>query len=109
VAHIKVTNNKLNFNIIDFQVSSTHQRLVVELDDLAESEQQAEQGNGDLFRSEHRMSGRIHNQAGAASTLFGDNEASIIMRDWIMVAAGIERLFFVVYAIGFAIITSVYV
>jgi hypothetical protein len=31
------------------------------------------------------------------------------MRDWIMVAAGIERLFFVVYAIGFAIITSVYI
>ena len=90
-------------------MSATHQRLVVELDDLAESEQQAEQGNGDLFRPEHRMSGRIHNPGGAASTLFGDNEASIIMRDWIMVAAGIERLFFVVYAIGFAIITSVYV
>ena len=89
-------------------MSATHQRLVVELDDLAESEQQAEQGNGDLFRPEHRMSGRIHNPESVAS-LFAENEASIIMRDWIMIAAGIERLLFIVYAIGFGIITSVYV
>ena len=34
---------------------------------------------------------------------------SIIMRDWILVAAGLERLFFSIYALAFAIITSVYV
>ena len=84
-------------------MSATHHRLVVELDDLAESEQQTDTGNGDLFRP-----GRVSNP-GNGSALFGESEASIIMRDWIMVAAGIERLLFVVYAIGFAIITSVYV
>jgi hypothetical protein len=104
----KNQNHSLNSNFNNFQVSATHQRLVVELDDLAESEQQTDPSNGDLFRpSDQRIStGRIHNQG---SSIFAENEASIIMRDWIMVAAGIERLFFVVYAIGFAIITSVYI
>ena len=37
------------------------------------------------------------------------DSTSIIMRDWILVAAGLERLFFSVYAMAFAIITSVYV
>ena len=37
------------------------------------------------------------------------DSTSIIMRDWVLVAAGLERLFFSVYAMAFAIITSVYV
>ena len=34
---------------------------------------------------------------------------SYIMRDWLLVAAGLERLFFSIYALAFAVITSVYV
>ncbi len=69
------------------QVSATHQRLVVELTDMAESEQQGVEGVAD----------------GHAS------EASGIMRDWTLVAAGLERFFFILYTIVFAIVTSVYV
>ena len=36
------------------------------------------------------------------------NESSIIMKDWVLVAAGLERLFFLIYSFAFAIVTSVY-
>lgn len=81
------------------QVSSTHQRLTVELTDMAESEQQTEQ--------ETEEGVRVPNLNLSQVDLNSDN--SFIMRDWILVAAGLERLFFTVYALAFAIITSVYV
>ena len=37
------------------------------------------------------------------------HESSIIMKDWVLVAAGLERLFFLIYGLAFAIVTSVYV
>ena len=37
------------------------------------------------------------------------SEQSGVMKDWILVAAGLERLFFLIYALAFAIVTSVYV
>jgi len=71
------------------QVSETHQRLVLELDnvsmnDCPESEQAARELNG---RSQ---------------------ETNSVMRDWRLVAAGIERFFFLVYALAFALVSSVY-
>ena len=77
------------------QVSSTHQRLTVELTDMAESEQQTEQDTEE---------GQVPNL-----NLSQVDLNSYIMRDWILVAAGLERLFFSIYALAFAIITSVYV
>ena len=77
------------------QVSSTHQRLTVELTDMAESEQQTEQETEE---------GQVPNL-----NLSQVDLNSYIMRDWILVAAGLERLFFSIYALAFAIITSVYV
>ena len=35
-------------------------------------------------------------------------DSSIIMKDWVLVAAGIERLLFLVYGLAFGIVTSVY-
>lgn len=84
------------------QVSSTHQRLTVELTDMAESEQQ----NMDVEETGHDMRQR---QSSNALGLTPEDHQSFIMRDWILVAAGLERLFFTVYALAFAIITSVYV
>ena len=37
------------------------------------------------------------------------HESSLIMKDWVLVAAGLERLFFLIYGLAFAIVTSVYV
>jgi len=82
------------------QVSSTHQRLTVELTDMAESEQQTPE-------PEEGIGSRVPNLNLSQVDLNSDN--SYIMRDWILVAAGLERLFFTVYALAFAIITSVYV
>jgi len=69
------------------QVSDTHQRLIVEMDDIMDSPE-CEQTNRDLNE---------HGQAGSG-----------IMRDWILVAAGIERFFFLIYTIAFALVSSVY-
>ena len=66
---------------------------------MAESEQQTEQ--------ETEEGVRVPNLNLSQVDLNSDN--SFIMRDWILVAAGLERLFFTVYALAFAIITSVYV
>lgn len=41
------------------------------------------------------------------SSLSSDSQSSV-MRDWVLVAAGLERFFFVFYTIIFAITTSVY-
>ena len=82
-----------------FQVSATHQRLTVELTDMAESEQQTEQNTLENEEAGHDMR-RISNS---------NRDQSYIMRDWILVAAGLERLFFTIYAMAFAVITAVYV
>jgi len=68
------------------QVSDTHQRL--ELDDVQESPE-SEQIERDLT---------THGQAGGG-----------IMKDWVLVAAGIERFCFFVYTMAFALVTSVYI
>ena len=84
------------------KVSSTHQRLTVELTDMAESEQQqTEQQNMDVEGSGHDMQSR-------AISTFHDSQ-SYLMRDWVLVAAGLERLFFMVYAMAFGVITAVYI
>jgi len=84
------------------QVSSTHQRLTVELTDMAESEQQqTEQHNMEVEGSGHDMQSR-------AISTFHDHQ-SYIMRDWVLVAAGLERLFFTIYAMAFGVITAVYI
>jgi len=69
------------------QVSDTHQRLVVEMDDILDSPESDQVGQ-DL---------NIHGQAGSG-----------IMKDWILVAAGIERFFFLIYTLAFALVTSIY-
>jgi len=69
------------------QVSDTHQRLIVEMDDIHESPE-SDQTDRDL---------NAHGQAGSG-----------VMRDWILVAAGIERFFFLIYTIAFALVSSVY-
>ena len=108
-------------------MSSTHQRLVVELSDMAESEQQAE---NDIITDSGRNSSRseigpngslqldmndgLASQQGYTSTFTQrhsnrfQQDSSIIMKDWVLVAAGLERLFFVIYGLAFAIVTSVY-
>jgi len=70
------------------QVSETHERLVVELDDIQDSPE-CEQTERDLSS---------HGQAGSA-----------IMKDWILVAAGIERFFFFIYTLAFAFVSGFYV
>ena len=90
------------FEIFFPGIISPSKRLNVEITDMAESEQQqTEQQNTDVEGSGHDM------QARAIST-FQDHQ-SYIMRDWVLVAAGLERLFFTVYALAFGVITAVYV
>ena len=36
-------------------------------------------------------------------------EGSGVMKEWILVAAGLERFFFIIYTLAFAVVTSVYV
>lgn len=72
------------------QVSDTHQRLVLELDDVSMSESpESEQAAREL-----------NNNQGM--------ETNSVMRDWMLVAAGIERFFLMVYAIAFGLVSSVY-
>lgn len=70
------------------QVSHTHQRIGVEMDDVNESPE-CEQDR-DLSEEEEGL--------GTPS----------VMRDWFLVAAGIERFFFLVYSLAFAVVSSVY-
>jgi len=70
------------------QVSETHQRLVVELDDIQDSPE-CEQTERDLS---------THGQAGSG-----------IMKDWLLVAAGIERFFFLMYSLAFAFVSGFYI
>ena len=74
---------------------------------MAESEQQTNNEN-DLENQESDGSGHDMRRS-LSNTNSQDAANSIIMRDWILVAAGLERLFFSIYAMAFAIITSVYV
>ena len=64
-------------------------------------QQQTEQQNMDVEGSGHDMQSR-------AISTFHDSQ-SYLMRDWVLVAAGLERLFFTIYAMAFGVITAVYV
>ena len=110
-------------------MSATHQRLVVELSDMAESEQQAEgeiavdsgrsSVNGAMGRGggSHQldMDNDYHQRQDCSTNFPSGNhyahrhQSSLIMKDWVLVAAGLERLFFLIYGLAFAIVTSVYV
>ena len=111
-------------------MSSTHQRLVVELSDMAESEQQTESDsvidsgrnsiNGGGIGSSHSHQLEMDNGGGPGGHGYTStftqghpanrlrHDSSIIMKDWVLVAAGLERLFFLIYALAFGIVTSVY-
>jgi len=101
------------------QVSATHQRLVLELSDLhAESTDCGEDEQGSATASNGGVS--TVGGGGGRGTFDPDfvrhgsgglthSEQSGVMKDWILVAAGLERLFFLIYALAFAIVTSVYV
>ena len=71
------------------QVSDTHQRLMVEMEDVNESPE-SEQDTETVQDNT-------------------DNLSSQVMKDWFLVAAGIERFFFLVYSMAFAIVSSVYI
>ena len=45
----------------------------------------------------------------ATNALPSPDVPSAIMRDWILVAAGLERFFFILYTIIFGVVTSVYI
>ena len=86
------------------QVSSTHQRLNVELSSIDDNNLFQETANGTT--QEQQTAADLAEEFRQPN--FGDKN-SIIMQDWIMVAAGLERLFFIVYAFAFAVVTSIYV
>ena len=69
-------------------MSETHQRLVVELDDIQDSPECEQTTERDLS---------AHGQAGSA-----------IMKDWLLVTAGIERFFFLMYLLAFAFFSGFY-
>ena len=77
----------------------------MELSDMAESEQESNNPN----HVESNPEGNPGHDMRRSSIIAPLDANSIIMRDWILVAAGLERLFFSIYALAFAIITSVYV
>ena len=95
---------------------------------MAESEQQTE---NDIITDSGRNSSRsemgpngslqldmnegLSTQQGGYSSTFTQGhsnrfqqDSSIIMKDWVLVAAGLERMFFLIYGLAFAIVTSVY-
>ncbi len=88
------------------QTSFTHQRLVLELSDLdlAESEQQQGQGQGQELDVQQLSSFQQQqpSPSSAAAACGG------VMRDWVLVAAGLERLFLMLYVLIFAVVLSVY-
>ncbi len=88
------------------QVSATHQRLFLELTDMAESEQQ---DSMDESSQQQQQQQQQHQQGSVFNHAQGDHGQSLIMKDWLLVAAGLERFFFILYTVIFAIVTSVYV
>jgi len=94
------------------QVSSTHQRLVLELSDmdLAESEQGASSGGGGPSESAGPSTGRTApGFADASDESPEEARQSGVMRDWTLVAAGVERLALILYTLVFLVELSVYV
>ena len=86
-------------------VSSTHQRLNLELNDLADGE--AEEPEDEQSNGHANIEGsNAGNPFPKHATHF---EESGVMKDWMLVAAGLERLFFLLYTLIFAVVTSVYV
>jgi len=72
------------------QVSETHHRLELQLDDVSMSESPESE------------------QAARELNLRDGQETNSVMRDWLLVAAGIERFFLMVYALAFGLVSSVY-
>lgn len=68
------------------QVSSTHHRLVVEMDSVSESPESDQTTQSISSASEGRK-----------------------QQEWVLVAAGIERFFFLIYTIAFGVVSSAYV
>ena len=93
------------------QVSSTHQRLFLELTDMAESDQNemGAEDDADGCAADSGDGGGNGRRGGGGNHFNVANESSVYMKDWVLVAAGLERFFFVLYTIVFAVVASVYV
>jgi len=104
------------------QVSSTHQRLTLELSSLDNVDNSLGEGGDSSYRNggtrnsgsssseaRHHAHGLSHTAASIMNHGDSNTHGSILMQDWMMVAAGLERLFFLTYAMAFAIVTFIYV
>ena len=94
---------KTNRLRIFHQVSDTHERLVLQLEDISDSpecEQRTEEDR--RWDGGHMMASAAGGGGG------GGGGGSAVMRDWLLVAAGIERFFFLIYTLAFGIVSSVY-
>ena len=74
------------------------------MDDILESPESDQPSQGNVINCKEPRTNKItfsdlnaHGQAGTG-----------IMKDWVLVAAGIERFFFLIYAIAFALVSGVY-
>ncbi len=103
------------------QVSFTHQRLSVQLMDMAESDQQ-QPSNGRPGDGAHRDNmdeendlhlGEDGGTSACSSAVTAATSAPAsptgVMAEWILVAKGLERIFMAVYVVAFAVVCSVYV
>jgi len=77
------------------QISFTHQRLSSEMDTMSESPESER-------TEEDQTSGSVCRDS--ANTPMGRKD-----REWLLVAAGLERFFFLMYTIAFAIVSSSYI
>lgn len=59
-------------------------------------------------RNQHRQSTSSPFAAHPSQFLSRDEMSSDCRRDWMLIAAGLERLFFVTYAIAFSLVASMY-
>ena len=108
-------------------MSHTHQRLTLELSNIDEEETGSTYTdlevptNSSANGGSQRLGGQSRPGPGSlradalpeefrqSRNLSPEAQGSIIMQDWTMVAAGLERMFFLIYALAFAVVTSVYV
>merc|ERR1712113_318680 len=61
-----------------------------------------------LCLGSHYHQGPETHQAARELNLRDGQETNSVMRDWLLVAAGIERFFLMVYALAFGLVSSVY-
>ena len=74
------------------------------MDDILESPESDQPGRGKVYYNYKLETFKSCSDLNAHCQAGGG-----IMRDWILVAAGIERFFFLIYTIAFALVSSVYV